>query len=408
MKKKKLLVVCQHFWPEEFKVNEICYEFVNKGCDVEVICGLPNYPFGRFFPGYGYFGKRKETHNGVKIRRCFEIRRGNNSYFRLFLNYLSALFSSLLKLPYLLTQKYDRVFIYQLTPITMALIGILVSKIKHIPSVMYVLDVWPENLFSVINFKNKIIRNFLMYMSCWYYKKADKLISYSNKARTLLKDRIGLSDENIICIPQSCEKLHEQELKDNLLIERFSNRFNIVFTGNINPAQSFETIIGAAKHIYNDGIFDIYWIIVGDGMSLDWLKKEIDKEGLSAFFVFEGMKPITQVPAYAYIADCMIACLHKVANYDFAIPAKVMSYFAAGRPMVLAIDGEIKDIVNENHCGFACGAEDVEGLYENVKKMYFTSKDERIAMGNRAKEYHLANFAWDKNFEKLEKFIFDL
>jgi len=407
MGKKKLLVVCQHFWPEEFKVNEICYEFVNKGYYVEVICGLPNYPFGRFFPGYGYFGRRKETHNGVIIKRCFEIRRGNNSFFRLFLNYLSALFSSLFKLPYLLTQKYDRVFIYQLTPITMALVGILVSKIKRIPSVMYILDFWPENLFSVINFKNKIIRNFLMYMSCWYYKKVDKLITYSNKAKILLKNRIGLSDENIICIPQSCEKFHEQEMRDVSLIERFSDSFNIVFTGNINPAQSFETIIGAAKLIYTDDIFNIRWIIVGDGMSLDWLKKEVDKEGLSAFFVFEGMKPVTQVPAYAFIADCMIACLNKVANYDFAIPAKVMSYFASGRPMVLAIDGEIKDIVNENSCGYACDAEDIEGLYKCVKKMYCTTKDERVVMGKNAKEFHFANFAWDKNFEKLERFIFD-
>jgi glycosyltransferase involved in cell wall biosynthesis len=407
MKNKKLLVVCQHFWPEEFKVNEICYEFVKKGYDVEVICGLPNYPSGRFFPGYGYFGKRKETHNGVKIRRCFEIRRGNNSLFRLFFNYLSALLSSLLKLPYLLTQKYDRVFIYQLTPITMALIGIIISKIKRIPSIMYVLDVWPENIFSVIKFKNKIIRNFILYLSCWYYKKVDKIISYSNNARILLKGRSGLSEKDIICIPQSCEKFHEQELRDNLLIERFSSNFNIVFTGNINPAQSFETIIEAAKRIRDDGIIDIRWIIVGDGMSLGWLRKEVDKERLSTFFIFEGMKPITQVPAYAFIADCMIACLRKVEGYNFAIPAKVMSYFAAGRPLILAIDGEIKDIVNENQCGYASEAENTEELYKNIKKIYVRSREERIAMGKRSKEYHLANFEWDKNFEKLERFVFE-
>lgn len=407
MGKKKLLVVCQHFWPEEFKINEICYEFVNKGYEVEIICGLPNYPHGRFFPGYGYFGRRKETHNGVKIRRCFEIRRGNNSFFRLFLNYLSALFSSLLKLPYLLTQKYDRVFIYQLTPITMALVGILVSKIKRIPSVMYVLDVWPENLYSVVNIKNKLIRNIIMGVSCWHYKNVDRLITISNNSRTLLKDRLELADDKIIFIPQSCEKFHENELKDTVLIERFSGSFNIVYTGNISPAQSFETVIEAAKRIHDDGITDIRWIIVGDGMSLDWLKKEVDKEGLSAFFVFEGMKPVTQVPAYAFIADGMIACLNKLACKGFAIPAKVMSYFAAGRPLILAMDGEIRDIVNDNHCGYACGAEGAEELYKNIKRLYSTTKEERIAMGNRTKEYHLANFAWDKNFEKLERFIFD-
>jgi len=407
MDKKKLLVVCQHFWPEEFKVNEICYELVNKGYDVEVICGLPNYPSGRFFQGYGYFGRRKETHNGVKIKRCFEIRRGNNSYLRISFNYLSAFFSSLLKLPYLLTQKYDRIFIYQLAPITMAFVGIIFSKIKHIPSIMYVLDVWPENLFSVINIKNKIIRNLIMYMCCWHYKNSGKLVTISNSAKTLLEERIKIVEDKIIFIPQSCEKFHENEIKDAALIERFSNSFNIVYTGNISPVQSFETIIGAAKRIRDDGITDIRWIIVGDGMSLDWVKDEVEKEGLSTFFVFEGMKPVTQVPAYAFIADGMIACLNKLACEGFVIPAKVMSYFAAGRPLILAMDGEIRDIVNNNHCGYACGAEDAEELFKNVKKLYSTTKDERVAMGNRTREYHLANFAWDKNFERLERFIFD-
>jgi colanic acid biosynthesis glycosyl transferase WcaI len=408
LEKKKLLVICQHFWPEEFKVNEICYEFVNKGYDVEVICGLPNYPFGRFFPGYGYFGRRKETHNGVKIRRCFEIRRGNNSFFRLFLNYLSALFSSLFKLPYLLTQKYDRVFIYQLTPITMALVGILISKIKRIPSIMYVLDVWPENLYSVVNIRNKLLRSIIMGVSCWHYKNVDRLITVSNNSRTLLKDRLKLIDEKITYIPQSCEKFHENLVKDTDLIERFSGSFNIVFTGNINPTQSFETIIEAVKRICDDGVTNIRWIILGDGMSLNWLKNEVDKQGLSKFFVFEGMKPSArQVPAYAFIADGMIACLNKLGCKGFVIPAKVMSYFAAGRPLILAMDGEIKDIVNDNHCGYACGAEDAEELYKNIIKLYSTTKEERIAMGNRTKEYHFANFAWDINFEKLEHFIFD-
>jgi len=407
MQNKRLLVICQHFWPEEFRINEICYEFVNKMYFVEIICGLPNYPHGQFFPGYGYFGKRKETHNGVKITRCFEIKRGNNSLFRLFLNYLSALLSNLCKLPYLLTQKYDHVFIYQLTPVTMAFIGILVSKIKRIPSIMYVLDVWPDNLYSVVNIKNKLVRNIIMYISCWHYKNVDRLITISNNSRTLLKKRLNLTDEKIIFIPQSCEKFHEIELKDTALIERFSGSFNIVYTGNISPAQSFETVIEAAKRIRDDNITDIRWIIVGDGMSLNWVKNEVDKEKLSSFFIFEGMKPVTQVPAYTFIADGLLACLNKLACKGFAIPAKVMSYFAAGRPLILSMDGEIKDIVNNNQCGYACEAEDSEGLYNNIKKLYSTSKDERIAMGNRTKEYHFANFAWDKNFEKLEQFIFN-
>ena len=403
---KKLLVVSQHFWPEPiFRFHEYCIEFVKKGYDVEVICGLPNYPTGQFAQGYGYFGKRKETYNGIKIKRCFEIKRGNSSYFRLVLNFISYSLSGLVKIPYLLTQKYDHILMFQLTPISMIWPGLIVSKLKKIPSTIYVFDVWPENIFSVVNFKSKKLRNFITRLSNWHYKKADKLVVYSESARELFIKRLGISPDKIICVPQSCEKLHEEDITDPILIERFSNSFNIVFTGTVNPGQSFETIVTAAKRIIDDGIEDIKWIIVGDGMSLNWLKNEIKKNNLSKYFVFEGIQPVSRVPSYTYIADGLISCLNKADSYNYAIPAKVMSYFAAGKPMLLAIDGEIQDIVNENQFGFACDAEDSEQLYLNIKKLYSMPKVERAEMGARVKEYHYANYEWTKCFEKLEAFI---
>src|SRR3972149_3015725 len=85
----KILVVCQHFWPESFRINDICDYFIDKKCDVDVLCGIPNYPKGKFFDGYSYFKNRKQEHEGINIRRAFEIPRGNNSNFRIFINYIS-------------------------------------------------------------------------------------------------------------------------------------------------------------------------------------------------------------------------------------------------------------------------------------------------------------------------------
>ena len=76
MSKPKVLVVGQHFWPEGFRINDICDYFVEHGVEVEVLCGLPNYPQGEFYPGYSLRGPYRESHNGIKVFRATEIPRG--------------------------------------------------------------------------------------------------------------------------------------------------------------------------------------------------------------------------------------------------------------------------------------------------------------------------------------------
>src|SRR5688500_7786804 len=102
--KPRVLVVCQHFWPESFRVNDICDFLVEKGCTVDVLCGIPNYPEGKFFAGYGFFKNTKQRHNGVNIRRVWEVPRGTNTNFRVFLNYMSFPFFSLFHLPRLVAK----------------------------------------------------------------------------------------------------------------------------------------------------------------------------------------------------------------------------------------------------------------------------------------------------------------
>ena len=155
-KNKRILVVCQHFWPEQFRITDICEYFVSQGYDVDVICGIPNYPKGEFYKGYSYFHNRKQTYKGIKINRAPEIPRGKSSNFLIFLNNISYPLGSLLHVPRLLTKKYDKIFIYELSPVFMAFVGILIGKIKKIETTMWVIDLWPENLFSFVKINNKL------------------------------------------------------------------------------------------------------------------------------------------------------------------------------------------------------------------------------------------------------------
>jgi len=403
---KRILVVSQHFWPESFRINDICDGFVEIGYEVEVLCGIPNYPTGQFYPGYGITKRRFQRRKGIKIRRCFEIKRGNNSNLRIFLNYISFPVSSLFHLPYLLTQKYDKIFLFQTSPVMMSLTGILLGKIKKIETTMYVLDLWPENLYSVLNVKSKILRKIAFVVSTWHYRNVDKLIANSRKLQQVLKKRVKIKDENLMFMPQFCEKSYEKEMIDPALNKGFENTFNLVFTGNISPAQSFETVIEAAKILKEKGLKDLKWMVVGDGMSKKWLEEQVRKEGLSSFFAFIGQVPMEEIPKYTQIADALFACLSKSEMLDAALPAKIFSYYAAGKPVILAMDGEIQHIVKDSKAGFSVDAGDSLGFAEAVMKLHQADEKERNQMGKNAKEYYYKHFERNKNMEKLVEFMF--
>lgn len=405
---KKILIVCQHFWPENFRLNDIADYLLEKDCEIEVLCGIPNYPTGVFFPGYGFFKKRRENRNGIEIRRAFEIPRGDNTNIRIFVNYVSFPISSLFHIPRLLTKKYDKILIYQLSPVLMSIAGIIVGKVKRIETTMYVLDLWPQNLFSVLNIKNTFLRSLVTRISNWHYRQVDKLMVLSETMQRQLIQVTKKPKNKVLVLPQTCEKVYENEIVDKNLSKRFKGGFNIVFAGNISPAQSFETIIGAAKNLKSSGINDIRWIIVGDGMSRKKIEEEVAKEGLGDIFFFEGQKPITDVPRYTTIADALVGCLSKSELLEATIPAKVMSYIASGKPLVLAMDGEVQTLINETiKCGYAGETENADFLAANIKKLYNLPVKKRQELGTRGQAYYFSHFERNLILDKLYSFIFN-
>lgn len=406
-KRQKILVVCQHFWPESFRINDVCDFLVNeKNCEIDVLCGIPNYPKGAFFEGYSFTKNRHQSHNGATIRRVFEIPRGNNSNFRIFINYISFPIASIFHIPRLLAKKYDKILLYQLSPVMMSFAGIVVGKLTKTETTMYVLDLWPENLYSVIGTKKGLPGYLARSISHWHYKRVDKLVTLSDKMREKLIEVTRKKEDQIITLPQACEKFYEKDIKDPSLVKRFKKGFTIVFTGNISPAQSFGTIINAAKIIEERGIGDISWVIVGDGMSRKAVELEVRKNHLEDSFFFEGQIPPEEVPRYTTIADALIGCLVKSDLLEATIPAKVMSYIAAGKPVLLAMDGEVQTLINKTiRCGFASNTEDAKALAENIIKLHAMPLKARNEMGKRAKKYHFAHFERNIILSKLYDFI---
>lgn len=408
-KNKRILVVCQHFWPESFRINDITDYLLDKEYEVDVLCGRPNYPSGELAQGYTLWNKRIEKYKGATIYRSFELPRGDNSNMRIFLNYISFPIFSLFLTPKLMLKKYDQILIYQLSPVMMAIAGILIGKIRKTPTTMYVLDLWPENLFSVLNIQNKILRSLITRISHWHYRHADKLIALSETMQQKLLEITRKTNDSVIVLPQAAEKLYEIPLKDSSIENRFKDTFNIVFTGNISPAQSFSTMIQAAQILKDKGLKNMRWIIVGDGMSRHEVKNDIKSKNLDDTFVFEGQKPVGDIPKYTNIANILVGCLVKSDLLEATIPAKVMSYIASGKPIVLAMDGEVQQLINDEiRCGYAGPTESATILAENIENIYLSSLEQREEMGQRAKAYHLEHFERSIILNKMHDFMFDL
>ena len=402
---KKILVVTQHFWPENFRINDIVEGFLQDGIAVDVLCGLPNYPKGEWFPGYSAAGPFEEKWHGARLYRCKEVPRRGNTSVNIFLNYVSWPWYAAHAL-HRLPGGYDAVFCFNTSPVLMCWPAICYAKKHHIPFTNYVLDIWPENLYSVLNVKNKALRAIAQGVSDALYKKADRLIAMSEPLQQRLCQRTGMPPQKIAVIPQYCEDFYAVPQPDAALQAQFGGRFNLVFTGTFTPAQSLETVITAVQDARSRGADMLHLLLVGDGMSRAALEAKVKDLHAEDAVTFYGSVPATDIPKFTALADALIVCLSDSPDLGLTVPAKVASYMAAGKPVLASMDGAGNAAVAAAG-GLSSSACDAAALADNLLALTRMDAAQRAAMGQSAKEYYLAHYRRSELLRKLEHFILE-
>lgn len=402
---KKILVVTQHFWPENFRINDIVEGFLQDGIAVDVLCGLPNYPKGEWFPGYSAAGPFEEEWHGARLYRCKEVPRRGNTSVNIFLNYVSWPWYAAHAL-HRLPGGYDAVFCFNTSPVLMCWPAIRYAKKHHIPFTNYVLDIWPENLYSVLNVKNKALRAIAQGVSDALYKKADRLIAMSEPLQQRLCQRTDMPPQKIAVIPQYCEDFYAVPQPDAALQAQFGGRFNLVFTGTFTPAQSLETVITAVQDARSRGADMLHLLLVGDGMSRAALEAKVKELHAEDAVTFYGSVPATDIPKFTALADALIVCLSDSPDLGLTVPAKVASYMAAGKPVLASMDGAGNAAVAAAG-GLSSPACDAAALADNLLALTRMDAAQRAAMGQSAKEYYLAHYRRSKLLRKLEHFILE-
>ncbi len=388
----KILVVCQHYWPEPFPLTDICEALVGKGHEVHIITDIPNYPMGYIYDGYKKGKNRKQTHNGVRISRTFTIGRRNNLIFR-FLNYFSFAISSTL-FALRLKEDYDVVFTNQASPILMVNAAMAYAKKHKKKTVLYCMDLWPASLAAGGVGQGSPIYKVFHKISDYLYKKADRILITSSMFRDYFKKEFGIEDSKISYLPQYANAGFETTTSSE---NTKKDTVDLMFAGNIGAAQSIETILGAAK-ILRDKEF-LRWHLVGDGSELENLKALAKKENLSNV-IFHGRHPIEKMPEFYSLADAMLVTLTKDPFISLTLPAKVQSYMAAGKPVIASADGEIPIVINDSKCGFSAPAEDAPALASAVTE--FINYEDKKSLADAARRYYKENFTQELFIEKLE------
>ena len=357
---KHILVISQYFHPEPFRINDICQEWVKRGHKVTVLTGIPNYPEGKFYKGYGWFKRRKETWNGVEIIRIPIISRGHSSL-RLVLNYYSFVVSGWLWKVFT-RLKPDLVFTFEVSPMTQALIGKWFSKKRKIPNYLYVQDLWPENLEVVGGIHNKRILNHYQRMSDKIYAECTKIFATSPSFVEAIKSRVK-DKEKVVYWPQYAEETYKLIEHPNVPEIPDDGRFKIIFTGNVGVAQGLDVLPKAAKLLEED----ICFVIVGDGRYKTQLIK--DTEEIRDRFIFIDRQPAERIPGLLCACDVAFLSFMDSPLFEKTIPAKLQSYMACGMPILALASGETKRIINDAQCGVCCEFGSLDNFVKAIKTL---------------------------------------
>jgi glycosyltransferase involved in cell wall biosynthesis len=393
----KVLIVTQYFYPENFRINAICKDLVNRGHKLTVLTGYPNYPQGEFFDGYGPGIVYEKEWEGINIERV-KIKERKNGSINLIRNYLSFVRSGN-KWAKKCKEDFDIIFVYEISPITVALPAIKFKKRKGTPIVLCVQDLWPESVQYMTNIKSKILLKPLELLTKYIYKNCNLILCSARSFVTKIAER-GVSCDKLAYWPQFADNIADVETEKSQL----SDEFVVTFTGNIGEAQGLDIILKAAKLIEKE-YPQIKWHLVGDGRDKDRLVKLSKQEHLedTVFFIDR----MSERDAFIYLknSDCAVLTLKRNKLFELTVPAKLQTYMSAGIPIVSAIDGEVKDIINEAKCGNAISSENERELADAIINIYNCSLKERNEMGFLGKQYFDNNYSKKMLMDNLEGFL---
>ncbi len=399
----RIFVVSQYFWPENFRVNDLVKDLVQRGHQVTVLTGIPNYPAGKVFDVYRAQPSAYATYEGAEVVRLPMFPRGSGGA-RLILNYLSFVVSGGVLGPWRLRGKpTDVIFVFEPSPVTVGLPAVWLGKIKKAPVVFWALDLWPETLAAIGVVSSPRLLGWVGNLVRYIYNRCTLVLGQS---RGFLGSIARYCDDKakIRYFPSWAEEVFMDDgVKPAPEVPEWANGFSVVFAGNIGEAQDMPAVLDAAERLKANP--SIRWVIVGDGRKSDWLQAEVVRRGLHAQVLLPGRFPVERMPSFYAHADALLVSLKRDPVFSMTIPGKVQSYLMAGIPLLGMLDGEGAAVIRDAQAGWTCEAGDAAGLAQAVLAFAAMPPAVRKRMGLNGRKYAQQQFGRTQLMDRLEALL---
>jgi glycosyltransferase involved in cell wall biosynthesis len=389
----KLLILSQYYKPEPIpKPSDLAEQLSRKGHSVSVVTGLPNYPAGVLYPGFRLGLVQRETLDGVKVVRTFELPYHGKSSIGRMLNYLTFMITA----PFgsFFVPRCDVMYVWH-PPLTVGVAAWLIARLHGIPFIYDVQDIWPESVVLSGMVRNKIVIRMLSMLERFIYRRADHIFVVTRGARENLLEK-GVNPEKVSVMPHWIDETKSAPI-DTETRQRirqtygWTDKFVILFAGNIGMVQGLDAVVRAAALLPQGGGFLIS--LIGDGADRQRLRELAKSLDVDDRIEFVDRHPAAEMPALMEASDALLVHLKSAPMAHWVIPTKIFAYLSAAKPILVAMEGAAADLVRDSGAGIVVPPSDAAALAQAICRLRDLPQEDREAMGRRGREYLVTKYS---------------
>ncbi len=398
----RILILTQWFDPEPTpKGLSFAKALAERGHQVQVLTGFPNYPEGRLYPGYRLRLYQWESMDGIRVLRAALFPSRDRSAVKRAINYATFAAAAAL-LGTLLIKQVDLIYVYH-PPATVGLAAHMLGMRLKAPFVYDIQDLWPDTLGATGMLGAPAALKVIRAMCRFVYGRCGRIVVLSPGFKRMLIKR-GVTAAKIDVVYNWCEEAHIKPVpRDDKLARALglAGRFNVVFAGNMGPAQALTAVLAAAA-LVKDQAPEIQFVFVGSGMALDDLKKATLAAGLENVR-FLPRRPMREISKLLNMADALLVHLKNDPLFEITIPSKTQAYMAVGRPILMGVRGDAADLVHKAGAGLQFEPESGRGLAQALLQLYSMPQAQRDRMGANGRAFYSRKMARVIGVGRLER-----
>ena len=395
----RILLIHQYFLEEDdpggSRWNEMTKVWTDLGHSVTVLAGMMHANGSEKHPEYkGSYFKNKRQGN-VHVLRCHVSESYNKSFIGRLWGYFSFMFSSLWGGLFKIKGKFDVVIVTS-PPLFVGFSGYLIAKFKGMPLVFEVRDLWPESAIDTGILKNSLIIKLAYWFESFIYRKAALINVLTPAFYKALREVKKVPENKLIYIPNAADFGLSEELLQHFDRETFrkekglDGQFVLTYVGAHGVANHLEQILEAGKALEDTNVL---FLLIGQGMEKEKLKKMAETMRVHNVRFIDAV-PKREVFKYILSSEMGMSVLKRVDTFKTVYSNKTFDYMSCKKPILMAIDGVSRTLVEEARCGIFVEPEIIED-YDRKIREYLKNPERLVREGLHGYEFAKSNF--DRN-----------